>query len=206
MHGGTVEAHQRGAGAGAANSSCACRWRAGVARGRSAAGRSLPPRGSRSPAARRVAPRPGGGRQRRFGRGHGALILAAMATRCGWPTTARARSDVAQDTRPRLRVAGHRAAGHGRLRGRPTACARTGGLAGVKLVAVSGYGQESDRRRSRRRGSTIISSSRWTRNGCWRCCGKRGYNHARPGWEYGSPAHVSLAFAWTVLLRIAVLE
>ena len=36
------------------------------------------------------------------------------------------------------------------------------GLADVRLIAVTGYGQESDRRRSARPASMTISSSRWT--------------------------------------------
>ena len=53
---------------------------------------------------------------------------------------------------PRGRPAGHRPAADGRLRGRPAGSASGPGLEDALLVALTGYGQEEDRRRSHEAG------------------------------------------------------
>ena len=63
------------------------------------------------------------------------------------PTTARPRCDAAATFRPDVGAARHRPAGDGRLRARaPVPRARR--ARPMRLVAVTGYGQEHDRRRS----------------------------------------------------------
>ena len=74
---------------------------------------------------------------------------AASATACGSRSTARRRCSVAREMSPRHRAARHRAAGDGRLRAGAAACASCPGTARLKLVAITGYGQEADRERSR---------------------------------------------------------
>ena len=148
-HGGSVLGAQRRARARAASSSSACPWRTRPA--------SSPIRTRRR---RAIAERRPAATARRASSSStttrtAAEMLAEALTRQGL-RHARGARRADRAARGRRVPAGrrlprHRPAGHGRLRaGR--APAQIPGLADLRLIAVTGYGQESDRRRTREAG------------------------------------------------------
>ena len=72
----------------------------------------------------------------------------------------------AQADPPDVVFSGHRDAGDGRLRGGPAAAGAAAGRTTSLLVALTGWGQEEDRRRCRRRASTATWPSRWSWTPC----------------------------------------
>ena len=144
MHGGTVEAHSEGP-ARAASSSCGCRAQAPA--GKAPAAMPEPEHGPSAPAACACSswtttwtpPRAW------------PCCCGSGATRCGWPTTGRRRSTRRASSTPEVVLLdiglpgmdGYEVAR--RLRDDP-------GLDGASCVALTGYGQEEDRRRSREAG------------------------------------------------------
>ena len=145
MHGGTVEAAQRRA-----------RPRQRVRRPAAPAGRAPPPRPAAvAPPAGRATPAcracPRGRRQPRRGREPGPAAAAGRPRRRTSPTTARGAWRSAREFRPDVVLLDIGLPRHGRLRG-GAAAARPARIGGVLLVALTGYGQDDDRRRSRQAG------------------------------------------------------
>ena len=145
MHGGDGRGPQRRARAGAASSSSACRPPPTGRRRRRRRGREAPAAPGRPLRVLVVDDNVDAAESL-------ATLLRLRATRCGWPTTGRRRWQAAAAFRPGGRPARHRPAGHGRLRGGPAAAAPSRRPRGGLLVAVTGYGQDEDRRRSREAG------------------------------------------------------
>ena len=82
--------------------------------------------------------------------------LAELLTDLGFRTRAAYDAVGGAETRagkfkPDVCLLGHRLAGHGRLRAGAARCARADG-SDVRIIAVTGYGQDADRRRAREAG------------------------------------------------------